>query len=64
VKAVLRKAEAVSRAPRGLPVEVAPEGSITLLRRGGVTPSAEETERNPRAASARLRVFEKLELAA
>jgi 16S rRNA (cytosine1402-N4)-methyltransferase len=64
VKAVLRAAEAVSPAPRGLPVELAPEGSIALIRRGGVTPTVEEKERNPRAASARLRVFEKLEIAA
>jgi 16S rRNA (cytosine1402-N4)-methyltransferase len=64
VKAVLRAAEAVSPSPRGLPVELAPEGSIALIRRGGVTPTVEEKARNPRAASARLRVFEKLEIAA
>ena len=47
--------------PRGRPAPSdAPRERARLVHRGGVLPSAEEVERNPRARSARLRVVEKL----
>jgi 16S rRNA (cytosine1402-N4)-methyltransferase len=47
--------------PRGRPAPSdAPRERARLVHRGGVLPSADEVERNPRARSARLRVVEKL----
>lgn len=60
VKQVLRDAEVSASVPRGLPVEPEPTGEIVLLGRGGRVPSDDETRANPRAASARLRAFEKV----
>ncbi|MDO4256522.1 MAG: 16S rRNA (cytosine(1402)-N(4))-methyltransferase RsmH [Kocuria sp.] len=50
-----------STAPKGFPVEL-PEHrpSLTVLTRGAERATPEETEGNPRAASARLRAVEKL----
>ncbi len=62
VKQVL-SAAAHDRAPRNLPVvpeELAAE--LSLLTRGAARPSAAEAERNPRAASARLRAAERIAL--
>jgi len=61
VKRVLRAHEGRRVAPRRLPVETGPAGTIRPLTRGAVTPTAAEVEQNPRAASARLRGFERLE---
>ncbi len=48
--------------PTGLPCVCGATPSVRLLRRGGWTPSDAEREANPRAASARLRAAEKLDL--
>jgi 16S rRNA (cytosine1402-N4)-methyltransferase len=64
VKQVLREAENATRTPRHLPVDVPSAGTIKLLKRAGTTASEEEQARNPRSASARLRLFEKLPVAA
>ncbi len=56
---------ASDRAPRGLPV--VPQGygpELRLLTHGAERPDAEEVAVNPRAASARLRVAERIEEAA
>jgi len=61
VKRVLR--EAAGEAPRPRPDLPPPPGSaatVRLLWRGVRTPSRQETDRNPRAAAARLRAVEKL----
>ena len=50
--------------PPRLPCVCGAVGSIRLLSRRPVRPDPVETERNPRAASARLRSFEKLPAAA
>jgi 16S rRNA (cytosine1402-N4)-methyltransferase len=50
--------------PPGLPCGCGATPVLRLLRTGGWTPSADEVARNPRAASARLRAGEKLEVAA
>ncbi len=50
-----------SSAPPGLPVELAEHAAyLRLLGRGGEVPSAAEVQANPRAASARLRVAERV----
>lgn len=46
--------------PPRLPCVCGAVGSVRLLSRGAARPGAAETRRNPRAASARLRSFEKL----
>jgi 16S rRNA (cytosine1402-N4)-methyltransferase len=48
--------------PTGLPCGCGAQPTLRLLRSGGWTPSADEVARNPRAASARLRAGEKLDL--
>ncbi len=60
VKRVLRAYEGRRVAPRRMPVETSGEGRIRLLARGATTPTPDEVARNPRAASARLRSFERL----
>ncbi len=61
VKQVLRDAETGGcTCPPGLPCVCGATPTLRLLRRGGLTPSAPELERNPRAESARLRSAEKL----
>jgi 16S rRNA (cytosine1402-N4)-methyltransferase len=61
VKQVLREAETGGcTCPPGLPCVCGATPTLRLLRRGGLTPSATELERNPRAESARLRSAEKL----
>ncbi len=61
VKQVLREAETGGcTCPPGLPCVCGATPTLRLLRRGGLTPSAAELERNPRAESARLRSAEKL----
>ncbi len=64
VKAVLRHAAGldVASVPASLPAPE-PEVEIALLHRRGRTASEDELERNPRASSARLRSFERLERA-
>ena len=64
VKVAFRDAT-TDRAPRGLPV-VPPEyrAAFRLVTRGAERPDADEEQRNPRSASARLRVVERLEVAA
>ncbi|HSI94168.1 MAG TPA: 16S rRNA (cytosine(1402)-N(4))-methyltransferase RsmH [Jiangellaceae bacterium] len=58
-------AGARSTAPRDLPVELPQHRPVLrLLTRGAETPSKAELERNPRAASARLRAAERLREAA
>ncbi|MGH3436899.1 MAG: 16S rRNA (cytosine(1402)-N(4))-methyltransferase RsmH, partial [Sciscionella sp.] len=60
VKRVLAE-KARSRTPEGLPVELAGHGpQFRLLTRGAEQADAAEIERNPRAASVRLRAAEKL----
>jgi 16S rRNA (cytosine1402-N4)-methyltransferase len=64
VKQVLA-AGARSTSPVGLPVELpGTEPVLKLLTRGGEEPDPAEVERNPRAASARLRAAERLRDAA
>ncbi|GAB3623391.1 16S rRNA (cytosine(1402)-N(4))-methyltransferase RsmH [Mariniluteicoccus endophyticus] len=61
VKHVLRRASE-SRAPRDLPVVPAGMGpELRLVTRGAEKPAEEEIATNPRAASARLRVAERIE---
>ncbi|EHR50428.1 S-adenosyl-methyltransferase MraW [Saccharomonospora marina XMU15] len=56
---------AASRTPQGLPVELPGHGpELRLLTRGAEKASEEEIERNPRAASVRLRAAEKIGAAA
>lgn len=60
VKRTLRASAGLG--PNATPVALAPQGplgSITLLHRGGRTPSEAELERNPRSSPARLRSFER-----
>lgn len=65
VKRRLRAAAGLDRhAPAGLPAPDDHAPAIALLRRGGLTPTTIEREDNPRAASARLRAFERLEVPA
>jgi 16S rRNA (cytosine1402-N4)-methyltransferase len=47
--------------PPGLPCVCGAMGTVRVLTRGARLPSASETTRNPRAASARLRAAERLE---
>ena len=47
--------------PPNLPCVCGSTPALRLVRPGGWTPSQEEIERNPRAASARLRIGEKLD---
>jgi 16S rRNA (cytosine1402-N4)-methyltransferase len=57
-------ADATDRTPVGLPVALADHGpALRLIGRSGETPSAQEIEANPRAASARLRAVERLRAA-
>lgn len=59
VKQALAKA-ATSRTPEGLPVELPGHGpELRLLTRGAEKADEEEIQRNPRAASVRLRAAEK-----
>ena len=61
VKARFRLAETGGcTCPVGLPCVCGAVAEGRLLKRGGWTASPDETERNPRAASARLRAIEKL----
>lgn len=61
VKARFRLAETGGcSCPPGLPCVCGAVAEARLLKRGGWTPDAAETDRNPRAASARLRAIEKL----
>ncbi|MGY1632107.1 16S rRNA (cytosine(1402)-N(4))-methyltransferase RsmH [Geodermatophilus sp. SYSU D01186] len=58
-------AGATDRTPPELPVPLPEHGpTLRLLTRGGEAPSAEETEVNPRAASARVRAAERIRRAA
>ncbi|MFT3969280.1 MAG: 16S rRNA (cytosine(1402)-N(4))-methyltransferase RsmH [Micropruina sp.] len=60
VKNALRNA-ATDRAPRGLPeVPAALRARLVLLTRGAERPDEDEVQVNPRAASARLRVGERI----
>jgi 16S rRNA (cytosine1402-N4)-methyltransferase len=61
VKRVLREYErGGDLPPRGLPPPPGQIPQLKLLGRGGVVPTAQELDANPRAASARLRAAEKL----
>uniref|UniRef100_UPI000A3AD551 16S rRNA (cytosine(1402)-N(4))-methyltransferase n=1 Tax=Amycolatopsis lexingtonensis TaxID=218822 RepID=UPI000A3AD551 len=52
---------AKSRTPEGLPVELPGHGpELKLLTRGAEKAGEEEIERNPRAASVRLRAAERI----
>ncbi|MEO6999852.1 MAG: 16S rRNA (cytosine(1402)-N(4))-methyltransferase RsmH [Terracoccus sp.] len=54
-------AGATSSTPEGLPVELPEHAAyLTLVTRGGEQPSAAEVTQNPRAASAHLRVAERI----
>jgi len=65
VKQRFREAESGGcECPVGLPCVCGATPQVRLVRRGGFTPSPAELEANPRAASARLRVAEKLDLEA
>jgi 16S rRNA (cytosine1402-N4)-methyltransferase len=60
VKDALRLAETGGcTCPPGLPCACGAVPSVRLVRRGGLTPSTSESEANPRAQSARLRVAER-----
>jgi 16S rRNA (cytosine1402-N4)-methyltransferase len=62
VKRVLRHHETGGcTCPPGLPCACGAVPALRLVRRGGLTPSADEVEANPRASSARMRVAEKLD---
>lgn len=62
VKARLREAATGGcTCPPGLPCGCGAVPVVRLLKRGAWKPSAAEVDRNPRAASARLRAVEKLE---
>jgi 16S rRNA (cytosine1402-N4)-methyltransferase len=57
--------QAADRTPAGLPVPIAgARPRLQLLTRGAERPRPDETERNPRAASARLRAAERIRDAA
>ena len=61
VKHVLREAaDGVCVCPSSLPCVCGAEPNVRLLRRKVLRPSAEEIERNPRAASARFRAAERI----
>ncbi|MSW44704.1 MAG: 16S rRNA (cytosine(1402)-N(4))-methyltransferase RsmH [Actinobacteria bacterium] len=61
VKQVLREAETGGcTCPATLPCVCGAVAEIALIRRGGLTPGAEEIAANPRSESARLRVARKL----
>ncbi|HRW36617.1 MAG TPA: 16S rRNA (cytosine(1402)-N(4))-methyltransferase RsmH [Aquihabitans sp.] len=61
VKERLRRAEdGGCTCPPGLPCACGAVPEARLLKRGGWTPTPEEIEQNPRAASARLRAAERL----
>ena len=61
VKQRLRQAETGGcTCPQGLPCVCGATPMVRLVTRGGRTPTAAEIEANPRAASARLRVAEKV----
>lgn len=55
-----RAADGVCFCPASLPCICGAEPSVTLFPRGGVTPTVSEVRNNPRAASARMRVAQKL----
>lgn len=60
VKRTFRKLENPCTCPPGMPVCVCGlKPSVRLPARGAVQPSADETEKNPRARSAKLRIAEK-----
>ena len=64
VKARLRRGETGGCiCPPDLPCVCGAQPELRLLWRGAHTPTAEELDRNPRAASARLRAAERLEVA-
>lgn len=61
VKQIMREAESGGcTCPTGLPCVCGAVATLELIRRGGVTPSAQELEDNPRSESARLRVARRL----
>lgn len=61
VKQIMREAESGGcTCPTGLPCVCGAVAALELIRRGGVTPSAQELEDNPRSESARLRVARRL----
>lgn len=65
VKRILRDAETGGcTCPPGRPCGCGARPTVRLLWRGGRTPTPAEVHENPRAASARLRAAEKLEVAA
>ena len=65
VKRILRDGETGGcTCPPGMPCGCGARPTLRLLWRGGHTPTAAEVRANPRAASARLRAAEKLEVAA
>ena len=60
VKQVMRDAESGGcTCPSGLPCVCGAISTLELIRRGGVTPSADELSVNPRSESARLRVAQR-----
>ena len=65
VKLILRNsADGVCECPAGLPCICGAEPAVRLLPRRPSTPTVEEVERNPRASAAKLRVAERLSVAA